>query len=113
MRRLDILTVCLAILAFPLTPGVSGQDAVASPKPSVEDLAKLKQDPLSGLRTVIFQAEVSPNMPGSGKTEDSYSLQTVWPFSLTKDWKIITYTIFRCLGFPGKFNSENARSISH
>jgi hypothetical protein len=72
---------------------VSGQDAVASPKPSVEDLAKLKQDPLSGLRTVIFQAEVSPNVPGSGRTEGSYSLQPVWPFALTKDSKVITYAI--------------------
>jgi hypothetical protein len=66
----------------------------------VEDLAKLKQDPLSGLRTVIFQAEVSPNVPGSGKTEGSYSIQPVWPFSLTKDWKLITYTILPVLQVP-------------
>jgi hypothetical protein len=35
--------------------------AVSSPKPSSEELAKLKQNPLSGLREIIFQAEVSPN----------------------------------------------------
>jgi hypothetical protein len=56
--------------------------------PSAEDLAKLKQNPLSGLREIIFQAEVSPNVPGSGKTFGSYSVQPVWPFSLSNDWKV-------------------------
>ena len=60
---------------------VSAQDAVSSPKPSAEELAKLKQNPLSGLREIIFQAEVSPNVPGSGETFGSYSIQPVWPFS--------------------------------
>jgi hypothetical protein len=68
--------------------------------PSAEDLAKLKQNPLSGLREIIFQAEVSPNVPGSGKTFGSYSIQPVWPFSLSKDWKVITYTILPVLQVP-------------
>jgi hypothetical protein len=36
---------------------------------------------LSGLREIIFQAEVNPNVPGSGETFGSYSIQPVWPFS--------------------------------
>jgi hypothetical protein len=95
-----ICAIGLALLAFLLTPRVRAQDAVANPKPSVEDLAKLKQDPLSGLRTVIFQTEVSPNVPGSGKTEGSYSIQPVWPFSLGPNWKVITYTILPILQLP-------------
>jgi hypothetical protein len=33
---------------------VSAQDAVTNPKPSAEELAKLKQNPLSGLREIVF-----------------------------------------------------------
>jgi hypothetical protein len=78
----------VGFVAFAHTSIVSAQDAVSSPKPSAEELAKLKQNPLSGLREIIFQAEVSPNVPGSGETFGSYSIQPVWPFSLSKDWKV-------------------------
>jgi hypothetical protein len=90
----------LGFVAFAHTSIVSAQDAVSSPKPSAEELAKLKQNPLSGLREIIFQAEVSPNVPGSGKTFGSYSIQPVWPFSLSKDWKVVTYTILPVLQVP-------------
>jgi len=43
---------------------------------------------------------MSPNVPGSGKTFGSYSIQPVWPFSLSKDWKVITYTILPILQVP-------------
>jgi hypothetical protein len=78
----------------PATPDEPNQ------KPSVEDLAKLKQNPLSGLREIVLQAEVSPNMPGSGKTLGSYSIQPVWPFDLGEDWKLVTYTILPVLQLP-------------
>jgi hypothetical protein len=70
-------------------------------KPSVEDLVKLKQNPVSGLRQVVLQAVVSPNVPESGKTEGTYSIQPVWPFSLSKDLKLITYTILPVVQLPG------------
>jgi hypothetical protein len=92
-----ICAVGLALLVLPLTGAVSVNEPMTpgeiNPTHSVEELAKLKQDPLSELRTVIFQAEVSPNEPGSGKTEGSYSIQPVWPFPLTKDWKLLTYNL--------------------
>jgi len=78
-----------------LTPGSTSQQQSAS------DLAKLKQDPVSGLRQVILQAQVSPNMPGSGKTAANYSVQPVWPFSVNEDWKVITYTILPVIQQPG------------
>jgi len=72
----------------------------AEAKPSNEELAKLKQNPVSGLRQVIFDAVVSPDLPGSGKTAGAYSLQVVWPFRIDNDWRLITYSILPVLQAP-------------
>jgi Putative MetA-pathway of phenol degradation len=80
----------------PSTPEVE-----ASQKPSLDELVKLKQNPVSGLRQVVFQAGVSPDLPGSGKTAGAYSLQAVWPYSLSENWKVISYSILPVLQFPG------------
>ena len=74
---------------------------------SASDLAKLKQDPVSGLRQVIVQAQVSPDLPGSGKTAANYSVQPVWPFSLNEDWKVISYTILPVIQQPSA-NGEDS-----
>ena len=75
--------------------------ADTSQSPSVEELAKLKQNPVSGLRQVVFQAVVSPEVPVTGKTAGNYSLQPVWPFPLGKDWRLVTYTILPVVQQPG------------
>jgi hypothetical protein len=89
-----------ALLAFPLARNAAAQDAVANTTPSVEDLAKLKQDPLSGLRQIGIQAVFNPDTPVSGETQSTYTIQPVWPFSLSKDWKVITYTILPIVDLP-------------
>ena len=68
-------------------------DDDGKPMPSIEELQKLKQNPVSGLKQILFQANVNPNYPGSGKTQGIYSLQAVWPFSLNDDYRLVTYTI--------------------
>lgn len=100
LRQSLIFILGLALLTVRLTPGVSAQDAVSSPTPSVEELAKLKQNPVSGLREVILQGVIGPDVPDSGKTAGAYSLQVVWPFSLNEDWKLISYTILPLLQVP-------------
>jgi len=92
-------------------PG-SAQEAVSSPASepvtlgetsqtlSVEELAKLKQNPVSGLREVVFQGIIGPDVPDSGKTAGDYTLQVVWPFSLDEDWRLISYTILPLLQVP-------------
>jgi hypothetical protein len=96
---------CLALMVFATTRIVSANEPTlageASTPPTATELAKLKQNPVSGLRQIIFQAEISPNLPGSGKTEGNYSIQPVWPFSLGTDWKLITYTILPLVQLPG------------
>lgn len=90
------------ICAFALATAASAEtaDSATAGKPSVDELVKLKQNPVSGLRQVIFQADVSPDLPASGKTEGTYSLQAVWPFSLGQDWRLVTYTILPVIQMP-------------
>jgi hypothetical protein len=70
--------------------------------PSIEELQKLKQNPVSGLKQILFQANVNPKYPGSGKTQGIYSLQAVWPFSLNDDYRLVTYTILPQYHVPAK-----------
>jgi hypothetical protein len=58
--------------------------------PTASDINKLKQDPVSGLKTVFFQ---NVTVPVGGGDADSFSIQPVWPFAVNDDWKLITYTI--------------------
>lgn len=71
-----------------------------TPAMSNAELLKMKQNPVSGLREVILDTTLSPNMPVTGGTEGAYSLQVVWPFELTQDWRLITYSIFPVLQLP-------------
>jgi hypothetical protein len=70
------------------------------PSSSVEELAKLKQNPVSGLRQVGLDSTLSPDVPVTGGTEGAYSLQVVWPVRLTEDWRMITYSIVPVLQQP-------------
>ena len=83
------------------TPVPQTATADSDQSPSVEELAKLKQNPVSGLRQIVFQAVVSPEVPVTGKTAGNYSLQPVWPFPLGKDWRLVTYTILPVVQQPG------------
>ena len=40
--------------------------------PSVEELVKLKQNPVSGLRQIVLQDNVDPNYPKSGDAQSIY-----------------------------------------
>jgi hypothetical protein len=96
-RRNLVRAIGLALIA-------SAQMSVASASAqtqSTEDLVKLKQDPVSGLRQVIVQAQINPDTPVPGGTQGIYSIQPVWPFSLNEDWKVISYTILPVVQQPG------------
>jgi len=97
--RLTAGLICSLALATAAS-AATADSATAGKPPSVDELVKLKQNPVSGLRQVIFQADVSPDLPGSGKTAGAYSLQAVWPFPLGEDWRLITYTILPLIQLP-------------
>jgi len=60
-----------------------------SSEQKVQELVKLKQNPVSGLRQVGVDITLSPSVPVTGGTEGSYSTQIVWPFSLGEDWRLM------------------------
>lgn len=59
-----LLYVVLTCASPPVAVAPTAIDASVATS-SNEDLAKLKQNPISGLRHLIFNAEVSPNLPGT------------------------------------------------
>ncbi len=73
----------------------------AQQAPSVEELVKLKQNPVSGLKQILFEANVNPNYPRTGKTQGIYSLQVVWPFSISDDYRLVSYAILPQYSVPG------------
>jgi hypothetical protein len=105
-RRQNLMrSVGLALLVSAQTSVVSADESATSGEsnrlPSVEELVKLKQNPVSGLKQILFEANVNPNYPGSGKTQGIYSLQAVWPFSINEDYRLVTYTIVPQYHVPG------------
>ncbi len=78
----------------------AGAQTTTPSSTSLEELVKLKQNPVSGLRQVVLDVTMSPDVPVTGGTEASYSAQVVWPFPLGEDWKLITYSILPVLQAP-------------
>src|SRR5208283_2875393 len=85
--------------------------ADAAPAPSIEDLVKLKQNPVSGLRQILFQADDNPDYPGPGKTQGVYSLQAVWPFAINADYRLVTYTIAPVYNVPGQAGENTVNGL--
>jgi hypothetical protein len=96
------------------TPSSDANEPVtdATPQaPSLAELARLKQNPVSGLRQVVLQANVNPNMPGSGRTQGIYSVQPVFPFRINADYRLITYTILPVYNVPGLSGEKSATGL--
>jgi hypothetical protein len=77
-----------------------GLSATASAQQSADSLTKRKHNPVAGLRQVILDVAVTPNAPVTGKTVGDYSVQIIWPFALTKDLHVVTYTIVPAAQLP-------------
>jgi hypothetical protein len=65
----------------------------AAAQQSNEDLAKAAQNPLANLVSIPFQNNTNFNVGPLNGTQDVLNLQPVVPFSLDKDWNLITRTI--------------------
>jgi len=69
-------------------------------KPSTQELVKLKQNPVSGLRQFGLDASYSPDVPDTDESLGDYSLQLVWPLPVNEDWRMVTYTILPFIELP-------------
>jgi hypothetical protein len=125
--KLAVLVRGMAVI-FGLVSGASAQnlDANVQPlnsdstatttptavgQPSVEQLVALKQNPVSGLRQFVLQANANPNYPVPGTTQGIYSLQAVWPFSINDDYRLVTYTILPLYNLPGQAGQNTVTGL--
>lgn len=84
-QLLTILAMCMAIT----NSNAQTQKADTSTM-TVEELNKKRQDPVSGLRSVFLQDILIPMGEGNA---NSFSIQPVFPFRISQNLKLITYTI--------------------
>lgn len=99
ITHLSALVVCIGTASAQTDKHPEAKTESAS-EIQIEELVKMKQNPVSGLREVILDVTLSPDVPGTGGTEASYSAQIVWPFPLGEDWQLISYTIAPLLQVP-------------
>ena len=74
--------------------------AAAHAEMSVEELAKLAQNPVGNLISVPFQNNTNFNYGPLDGTQNILNVQPVYPINVNKDWNVITRTIFPLLWQP-------------
>ncbi|MEJ1242539.1 hypothetical protein WBG78_30630 [Chryseolinea sp. T2] len=72
-------------------------DSLTNVKPTVDEVARERQNPVNGFRSVFLQDVILP--VGEGNAH-SFSIQPVWPFRLGKNWRLNTYTIIPIQSIP-------------
>ena len=76
-------------------------------KMSVEELAKLAQNPVGNLVSVPFQNNTNFNVGPQNGTQNILNIQPVYPIEVNEDWNIITRTILPLVWQPGFAPGEN------
>jgi hypothetical protein len=74
---------------------------------SIEELSKKRQDPVAGLRSIYLQDIVLPLGQGNA---NSFSVQPVFPFRITRNIKLITYTIIPFQHLPPLVPGDQSQS---
>jgi hypothetical protein len=77
------------------------------------ELTKLKQNPVSGLKQIGLDTTLYPGFPDSGDTTGTYSLQVVWPFSLTEEYRLISYTIAPIIHLPATDGADSDTGLGN
>jgi hypothetical protein len=97
VRRIALWATC-AVTLMGLT--ILFADVQSTRAQESSDIAKQAQNPIARLISVPFENDFSPQM-GANK-EDSYVLQMkpVVPFSVSKDWNLITRAIIPIIQVP-------------
>ncbi len=110
-RKVGAVT-CLAMLfnAFPfiLDSGVAFGAEV--PEPSEDpayDLAQTAQNPVANVISLPFQNNTNFHFGPLEKTQNIMNIQPVIPFSLGKNWNLITRTILPLISQPALFSGDD------
>lgn len=83
--------------------------AKVATKKTIKELAKTAENPIAKVVTFTFQNNTNFNFGLEDKTQNILNVQSVIPFSLTKDWAVITRTIIPVMSQPG-FTSAQDRT---
>jgi hypothetical protein len=75
-----------------------------STKVTAAEINKQKQNPVSGLKGIYFQDEVLQMDEGIA---NSFSVQTVFPFKISKKVRLVTYTIIPILSIPPLYSGDS------
>jgi hypothetical protein len=95
----------ISILSQYKVQAQSGKDT--SRQISIEELSKKRQDPVAGLRSIYLQDVVLPLGQGNA---NSFSVQPVFPFRITRNIKLITYTIIPFQHLPPLVPGDQSQS---
>lgn len=106
MRRNNVWLLA-AGLALVSSTSVGAQQAAPAPTESAA-LAKKLSNPISDLVSVPFQFNWEANVGPSQLTRFVLNVQPVMPFSLNKDWNLITRLIMPFVGQPPLFEGGQA-----
>jgi len=90
-RRAARAIAPILILGGVLGAAVAPARAQTAPAPSVEDLARLSQNPLSGLRSLEVSPQINVDTP-DGHVQSTLSLEATWPFALDEHWLLVSYS---------------------
>jgi hypothetical protein len=65
-----------------------------------QEMAKAVQNPIASLISLPFQNNTNFNFGPRDKTQNVLNIQPVWPFSISKEWNLITRTILPVVSQP-------------
>ena len=105
----SICAVLAALLIFAAGPS-HGQQTTGGDRS--EELAKMTQNPVSNLISVPFQWNMGFGAgPHDNVYQSTLNIQPVIPISVTKDWNIITRTIFPIVSWPAPQSDNHVAGI--
>jgi hypothetical protein len=98
-----IRVVYSALLLMLSIGGIKADIHAESPN---ADLTKELHNPLANLKEIFFQMDILPNVGPDKKTEWGLSVESVYPFDIGNDWKLVTYSIIPMASQPGIFPGD-------
>ncbi len=84
--------------------------AYAQEPPSLEELAKLRANPLSGLHNFTLQDQGNFDFAGTGQAQNVITLQAVYAVSLSENWSLVAQPIVPIVTQPGSDPGEGQTS---
>jgi len=106
-KHSPLLSFCVTTIGFTSALFFLSFMVATSPVSAAEDLAKQAQNPIASLISLPLQNNTSFNYGPLKKTLNVLNVQPVWPFSISKDWNVITRTVIPIVSQPALFPGDD------